>query len=170
MDVKTAFLNGDLKEDIYMKVPEGILVDIPNIVCKLKKALYGLKQSARCWFECFDKILKQYKFINSSADYCLYFLDRGDVDKNIYVLLYVDDVVVITKNLDTMNSFKQFLMHHFQMIDLKEINFFLGIKIHRIDNQITLDQTAYLNSVSRKFNMSDCNPVSTHTYCNKIKL
>lgn len=161
MDVKTAFLNGDLKEDIFMKVPDGIDIKNVNIVCKLNKSLYGLKQSARCWNECFDKTLKQHGFINSSVDRCLYLQNNGHINKNIYVILYVDDVVIVTRETDTMYAFKDFLMNKFQMVDLKEINFFLGIRIQRSECEISLDQTTYLKSVLRKYNMSECNAVST---------
>lgn len=95
MDVVTAFLNGILREEIYMKVPQGI-DNKDNFVCKLKKALYGLKQSDRCWFEIFEETLLELGFKNSSVDRCVYFLDRGDVRKNVYVVLYVDDVVIVT--------------------------------------------------------------------------
>lgn len=74
MDVKTAFLNALSKEEIYMRIPEGVNAK-ENHVCKLKMAIYGLKQSARCWFELFDKILKEHRFQNSSVDPCFYFLD-----------------------------------------------------------------------------------------------
>lgn len=89
MDVKTAFLNGTLKENIYMRVPDGVVVQINNVVCKLNKSLYGLKQSARYWYECFNNVLIEKGFINSSADNYLYFLDRGDVNKNIYIRNFI---------------------------------------------------------------------------------
>lgn len=161
MDVKTAFLNGILKENIYMRVPEGVAVQTNNVVCKLNKALYGLKQSARCWYECFNTIMIERGFQNSPADNCLYFLDRGHVHKNIYIILYVDDLVIATKDINTMNNFKRFLLKQFEMVDLKEINYFLGIKIERTNSEISLDQTTYLKSILKKFNMSECNPVST---------
>jgi len=120
MDVKTAFLNGTLKEEIYMKVPEGIICNIGN-VCKLNKAIYGLKQAARCWFEVFEQALKQCGFKNSPVDPCIYVKDQDDINKNIYVLLYVDDLVIATSNSETMNNFKQYLMTRFRMTDLGEI-------------------------------------------------
>ena len=161
MDVKTAFLNGTLKENIYMRVPDGVAVKSNNMVCKLHKSLYGLKQSARCWYEHFNTILIERGFKNSSADNCLYLLDNNDIAKNIYVILYVDDLVIATKDITTMNNFKNFLMKQFEMVDLKEIKHFLGIRIERSDSEILLDQTVYLQSVLRRFNMNECNPVST---------
>lgn len=78
MDVKTAFLNGILKEDIYMELPQGVTAP-PNHVCKLNKTLYGLKQSSRCWFERFDHALKSIGFKNSEVDPCLYVLDENSI-------------------------------------------------------------------------------------------
>lgn len=161
MDVKTAFLNGELKEEIFMKIPDGVKVNDKNLVYKLNKSLYGLKQSARCWFECFDNVLKQHAFVNSSVDHCLYFCDRGQLSRNIYVILYVDDVLIVTKEVNTMNNFKNLLMHKFKMVDLKEISLFLGIRIQRTESEISLDQSTYLKSVLNKYNMDECNPVST---------
>ena len=160
MDVKTAFLNGILKEEIYMKVPEGVKSE-PNQVCKLQKALYGLKQAARCWFELFEKALKDKGFQNSSVDRCIYILNRGNISKNIYVVLYVDDLVIATANIETMSSFKSYLANKFCMVDLHSIKLFLGIKIERTENKITLDQCAYIKTILNKFKMQDCKPVNT---------
>lgn len=160
MDVKTAFLNGNLEEEIYMKIPEGV-PNVNNLVCKLNKALYGLKQSARCWFQMFEQALIEKGFRYSSADRCIYILDAGHILKNIYVILYVDDLVISTANINTMNSFKNYLMQKFKMVDLKEIRCFLGIKVERQDNKITLDQKRYIKTVLEKFHMSDCKAVKT---------
>ena len=150
MDVKTAFLNGYLKEEIYMKVPEGISSK-NNYVCKLNKAIYGLKQSARCWFEAFEKVLIDYGFKNSPVDRCVYILDKGDIKKNIYVVLYVDDVVIATNSLSVMNAFKEKLASKFEMKDLKDIKLFLGIRITRTGDQICLDQTRYINDILKNY-------------------
>lgn len=160
MDVKTAFLNGELKEEIYMKVPEGIKSN-EGQVCKLNRALYGLKQAARCWFEVFQKSLIEKGFRNSSVDRCIYILDKGNISENIYVVLYVDDLVIATANIKTLNNFKTYLMNKFRMTDLKDIKFFLGIKVERGNEKISLDQSAYIKRVLEKFNMHDCKAVST---------
>lgn len=160
MDVKTAFLNGTLKEELYMKIPEGIKTENDK-VCKLHKSIYGLKQSARCWFEKFDEVLKYYNLKNSEVDRCLFFLDKGSINKNIYVILYVDDLLIATHDKTTMINFKQYLIKQFHMVDLQEIKPFLDIKVTRSQNQITLDQTGYLKTVLSKFNMTDCKAVNT---------
>lgn len=160
MDVKTAFLNGVLKEEIFMNVPEGVSSH-GDSVCKLNKSIYGLKQAARCWFEVFEKALTEKGFQSSSVDRCIYILDRGDINKNIYVVLYVDDLVIATANVNTMNNFKRYLMNKFSMTDLKDIKLFLGIKVERSKDKISLDQSAYIRTILEKFKMIDCNSVST---------
>jgi len=146
MDVKTAFLNGILKEEILMKIQEGLPYE-DGQVCKLNNSIYGLKQAARCWFETFENVLKSIGFINSAVDRCIYLLDHGDILKNIYVLLYVDDLVIATKSIDTMKNLKTFLMSKFRMTDLCEIRHFIGIKVERKDGYLYLSQSAYINSI-----------------------
>ena len=160
MDVKTAFLNGKLKEEIYMFVPQGLSYGHDK-VCKLNKALYGLKQAARCWFEVFERALKDIGFVNSEVDRCIYINDKRDISKNIYVLLYVDDVVIATENTQTMHKFKSYLMGKFKMTDLMEIKFFIGIKIDRTEEKLYLSQSAYIQNILNRFNMQDCKSVST---------
>jgi transposase InsO family protein len=160
MDVKTAFLNGILKETIYMKVPEQVKAR-EGLVCKLNKAIYGLKQASRCWYERFDELLKSKGFINSQVEHCIYLLDNGDISNNIYVLLYVDDVIIVTKDALRMLNFKKFLMKNFKMTDLRKIKLFLGIRIERNNDTLTLDQSIYLKAILDKFNMTECKPVKT---------
>jgi len=160
MDVKTAFLNGTLKEEIYMRLPQGISCNSDN-VCKLNKAIYGLKQAARCWFEVFEQALKECEFVNSSVDRCIYILDKGNINENIYVLLYVDDVVIATGDMTRMNNFKRYLMEKFRMTDLNEIKHFIGIRIEMQEDKIYLSQSAYVKKILSKFNMENCNAVST---------
>lgn len=116
MDVKTAFLNGILKEDIYTEIPEGVQKE-GDQVCKLNKSLYGLKQSARCWFQRFDQTLKVLNFKHSEVDRCLYFLEKGHINENVYIVLYVDDLIIATANETTLNNLKLYLRKHFEMVD-----------------------------------------------------
>jgi len=160
MDVKTAFLNGTLNEEIYMQLPQGVSSSNSN-VCKLNKAIYGLKQAARRWFEVFEHVLKECDFVNSPVDRCIYILSKGDIKKNIYVLLYVDDEVIATGEMERINNFKKYLMVKFRMTDLNEIRHFIGIRIEMDENTIRLSQSAYIKRVLSKFNMDDCNGVST---------
>lgn len=109
-----------------MRIPEEIKAQ-ENQVCKLKKALYGLKQSARCWFQRFDEVLKSCSFVSSSVNPCLYFLDRGHINNNIYVILYVDDLLIVTYSTNTMKNFKEYLKKKFSMKDMG-IKIFFGYK------------------------------------------
>jgi len=160
MDVKTAFLNGTLKEEIYMRLPQGIQWKGDN-VCRLNKAIYGLKKATICWFEVFEQALMDCEFVNASVDRCIYILDKGDIRENIYVLIYVDDVVIATGNMITMAKFKNYLMKKFRMTDLKEIKHFIGIRIEMHEDKIFLSQAAYVKRILNKFNMDNCNAVST---------
>lgn len=83
MDVKTVFLNGALKDEIYIKIPKGLTQYDGNKVCKLNKAIYGLKQAARCWFEIFESALQNFGFRSLEVDRCIYILDEGDI--HIYI-------------------------------------------------------------------------------------
>ncbi len=96
LDVTTAFLNGKLKEEIYMRQPEGFVVEgQENLVCKLKRSLYGLKQSPRCWNATLDEFLKKLGFLQSNSDPCIYI---AAVDEMAVIGVYVDDIVVACNN------------------------------------------------------------------------
>ena len=159
MDVKTAFLNGELDTEIYMKIPPGI-EHPPNKVCKLKKSIYGLKQSARLWYEKFDKVIKKFGFRSSHLDNCLYVREGQTIKDTIYIVLYVDDMVIITGNIENLNLLKQYIMNAFEMKDLKDIELFLGMRITRTEDSIAIDQTSYIKTVLEKFKMTNCNPVN----------
>ena len=90
----------------------------------MNKAIYELKQAAKCWFEIFEELNLEKGFQNFSVDHCIYVLDRGRVSKNIYVVLYVDDFVIATANIETMNRFKIYLLKTFYMTNLKDIKLF----------------------------------------------
>lgn len=162
MDVKTAFLNGDLKEDIYMELPCGLDNESnKGLICKLNKSLYGLKQAARCWFEKLDGELKLIGFKESLADPCVYFIKGNSVQEDIYIVLYVDDLVIITGDMEKLAYIKGVLMKKFEMVDLNEIKLFLGIRITRTADTICFDQSAYTKSVLTKFRMENSKPVAT---------
>jgi hypothetical protein len=124
LDVKNAFLQGELKETIYMKAPEGAKVENGK-VCKLKKSLYGLKKAPIVWNNKFDMFVKRLGFIQCESDKCLYIL-RND-EMLIYLLLYVDDFIIVSNTIVKLERMKGILMEKFQMRDLGELNYFLGI-------------------------------------------
>lgn len=159
LDVKCAFLNGDLKEDIYMWAPEGLNVE-GDIVCKLNKTLYGLKQAPMEWNHKFNECMKSLGFYQCKADQCLYVLNTNNVI--VYLILYVDDVLLASKCLDVLNKIKESLMSTFKMRDLGKVSSFLGIRVQQSEQGLFLNQEVYINKVISKFDM-------THASNQKVK-
>ena len=164
MDVKTAFLNGDIDTDIYMKQPEGFVRDSTK-VCKLRKGIYGLKQAARLWNSKFDAYLKERDYRASEADPCIYIKSAKRNGRTSFVIIsvYVDDVILASNDLDLLNEEKNSLAQNFEMVDQGEINYILGMAVKRDRERgiLRIDQSAYLQHVLDRFRMSESKPVST---------
>jgi len=125
-DVKTAFLNGDITEDLYMSQIEGYVAKgKEHLVCKLTKSLYGLKQSARAWNTKVNEVMMENGFQRTKADQCLY--SKFEDNKWMYVLLYVDDLIAVHEDDDTISQFGNLISEHFAVKDLGEISHYLGI-------------------------------------------
>jgi hypothetical protein len=162
LDVKTAFLNGDLKEDIYMAQPEGFHVkEHEDKVYKLKKSLYGLKQSSRQWYLKFHQAILEIGYQMNRLDHCVYTWKCRD--KFCLLSLYVDDILLAGNCMDMITKTKSYLGSKFEMKDMGEASYVLGIKITRDRNSklLYLDQENYLDKIFKRFNMLECNPVST---------
>lgn len=162
MDVKTAFLNCGLGEDIYMQQPDGYAdPSRPEHVCKLKRSLYGLKQSPRIWNRTIDDFMVKMGFTKSKSDHCIY-SKRSD-ESMIFVVLYVDDLIIASSDGILLSTTKQALSERFEMTDLGELKFFLGMEINQdsTKGQVTMRQTKFLKSILLKFGMQDCKPVKT---------
>lgn len=150
MDVKTAFLNGDLDEEVYMKQPEGfVLPGHENKVCRLKKSLYGLKQAPKQWHEKFDMAILSNGFSHNSSDRCLY--SKFTKEYGVILCLYVDDILVVGTNMVGINETKKFLTSCFQMKDLNEVDTILGIKVTRHSGGFALNQCHYIDKILNKF-------------------
>ena len=163
MDVKIAFLHGDLEEDVYMAQPEGY--EQPGrekLVCKLNKALYGLKQGSRQWYQKFDTFMRSQEFKRSQEDYCLYTKKLSD-GSQIILILYVDDMLIAGKSKSEIANLKQILSSQFAMKDLGEANHFLGMRIKRNRKKgiLELSQESYIKKVLQRFNMIEGKSVST---------
>ena len=116
MDITTAFLHGDLEEEVYMKQPEGFVAQgQENLVCRLKKSIYGLKQSPRCWNQALDTQLKAMGFKQSSNDPCIYI---STTDSLLILAVYVDDIVLAGKSQQTIANVKTKLGEHFRVKDM----------------------------------------------------
>ena len=163
LDVKTAFLHGDLDETIYMRQPEGFEVfkKGTELVCLLKKSLYGLKQSPRQWYKRFDTFVVNSGFQRSNFDSCLYFKGVNGEDP-IYLLLYVDDMLLAGPSFKTIQHVKGLLKSEFDMKELGEARRILGISIsrNRSGSIMKLDQTSYMQKVLSKFSMDNAKPAS----------
>ena len=163
LDVKTAFLHGELEEDIYMQQPEGFVVEgKEDHVCLLKKSLYGLKQSSRQWYKRFDSFMVGSGYSRSSYDSCVYFRKTHD-GSFIYLLLYVDDMLIAAKNMSDIEELKKQLNRVFEMKDLGAAKKILGMEIERDRNggKLYLTQKSYIEKVLERFGMKNAKPVST---------
>ena len=117
MDVKTAFLNGDLEEQIYMVQPEGFEVSgSAGKACKLHRSIYGLKQASRSWNMRFDKTVKEFDFVQNEDDPCVY--RKADKGNLVFLVLYVDDILIMGNNIEMLKSVKEWLSSKFSMKDL----------------------------------------------------
>ncbi|KAL0385474.1 UNVERIFIED_CONTAM: Retrovirus-related Pol polyprotein from transposon TNT 1-94 [Sesamum radiatum] len=161
MDVKTAFLHGDLDEQIYMSQPYGFVdKELPDHVCLLKKSLYGLKQSPRHWNKKFDSFMQSLKFSKSSYDPCMYF--KYDNDMPVFLVLYVDDMLIASPSSTLITKLQKSLCKTFEMKDLGNANKILGMTIerNRRNSTIFLNQSSYVKSVLEKFSMTNSKPAS----------
>ena len=157
MDVKTAFLNGNLDEEVFMDQPEGFVVDgKEQLVCKLKKSIYGLKQASRQWYLKFNDTITSFGFNENIVDRCIYLKISGS--KFIILVLYVDDILLATNDLGLLRQTKDFLSKNFEMKDMGEASYVIGIEISRDRSQgwLGLSQKAYINKVLERFNMDKC--------------
>ncbi|KAE8718014.1 putative LRR receptor-like serine/threonine-protein kinase [Hibiscus syriacus] len=157
LDVKMAFLHGDLEEEIYMTQPEGYKDGgCEKCVCKLNKSLYGLKQSSRQWYKRFDSFMRRQKYTRSKYEHCVYLQKLKD-GSFIYILLYVDDMLIASKSQKEIDKLKAQLNQEFEMKDLDEAKKILGMEISR-DRQrgkLCLTQKQYLRNVLQCFGMNE---------------
>lgn len=160
MDVNSAFLNGELEEEIYMQQPEGFIKDTTK-VCKLIKSLYGLKQASRVWNQRFNEFIVRKGFKRCEADQCLYTkFENGNVQ---YILLFVDDMIIVSNTDENVKLIKGMLAKEFDMTDIGKVESYLGIHIqHDRQNGITsLGQPQYMKNLLNKFEMEKCKPATT---------
>lgn len=162
LDVKTAFLNGDLFETIYMNQPEGFVEKSKaDKVCLLKKSLYGLKQAPRQWYIKFNTFVQKLGFARSKYDSCFFFKGSGGPE-SVYLLLYVDDMLLACHDRSEIDSIKSKLKSEFEMKDLGEAKRILGMEITRDRNNciLQLRQCSYVKKILEKFSLLECKPVS----------
>ncbi|UYV67617.1 hypothetical protein LAZ67_5001384 [Cordylochernes scorpioides] len=157
-DVKTAFLNGELEELVYLEQPEGYKRD-DNSCYRLHKSLYGLKQSSRNWNKKFTNFLYSHNFKTSDADPCIFIGTHND--SNVILALYVDDGIILSKDKEAIAIIMDELEHAFD-ITSGSVNFFVGLQIKQSEDRtsIFIHQSSYIDKILSKFNMADCIPAS----------
>lgn len=160
LDVKNAFLNGNLDEQVFMEQPPGFVSShYPNHVCKLSKALYGLKQAPRAWFQRLSTFLLTYGFTCSRADTSLFVLRKdGHI---MYLLVYVDDLILTGNDESIITTFVSHLNREFAIKDLGALNYFLGLEVVYTPNGLFLTQAKYAKDILLRSNLLHAKPVAT---------
>ena len=157
LDVKNAFLNGNLDETVCMEQPPGFVdSQFPNHVCKLSKALYGLKQAPRAWFQRLSTFLLSYGFSCSRADTSLFVFTN--VSCIMYLLVYVDDLILTGNDETAIANFISRLNHEFS---IKDLGYFLGLEVTYLDNGLFLTQSKYASDILTRADLYDSKPAST---------
>ena len=161
MDVTSAFLNGNLDEEVYMAQPEGFEVKgKEHLVCRLKRSLYGLKQAPRCWNATLNNQLIKMGFVQTDSDPCVYVSSEGEF---FIIAVYVDDILLAGKSNKRMTEVKQALSSQFEVKDLGELHYLLGITVKQdhVNQSIWIGQPAYTTSILEKFGMKDAKSIAT---------
>ncbi|WVY93382.1 hypothetical protein V8G54_032470 [Vigna mungo] len=161
LDVKNAFLNGDLHEEIYMEQPPGFVAqgESSGLVCRLRKSLYGLKQSPRAWFGKFSGVVQQFGMTRSEADHSVFY--RHSSAGCIYLIVYVDDIVLTGSDYLGISQMKQHICHHFQTKDLGKLRYFLGIEVAQSNDGIVICQRKYALDILEETGLMNCKSVET---------
>jgi hypothetical protein len=160
MDVKSAFLNGDFKEEVYVRQLTGfVVVGQEGKVLRLRKVLYGLRQALRAWNSNLDDTLKKMNFVQSEHEHAMYMCSHGD--DILLVGVYVDDLVITGSSLVAVEEFKEEMKRAFLMSDLGLLSFYLGIKVRQDAEGITLRQAYYAKKILEMAGMADCKAAAT---------
>nr|GEY94031.1 hypothetical protein [Tanacetum cinerariifolium] len=160
MDVKTTFLHGSLKEDVYVCQPEGFIdVDYPSHVYKLKKALYGLKQASRAWYDELSTFLLQNGFSKGTIDPTLF--TRCFDDDILVVQVYVDDIIFGSTDPRYATLFSDLMKSRFEMSMIREMMFFLGLQVNQSSSGIFINQSKYVHEILKKYGLNTSDIVGT---------
>ncbi len=152
MDMKTAFLNGELEKEIYMEHPQRFVHEGgEHLMCKLHKSLYGLKQSLRAWNQKLDAYFKSIEFMKSEANPSVYIAQVGDV--KFFIVVYVDDFILVCNDQNKLLQIKEELSQKFKMKDMGELHFFLGMEVERNHDErlLCMNQIKYLKEILKRF-------------------
>jgi hypothetical protein len=160
MDVKSAFLNGVIHEEVYVRQPPGFENSkYPHRVYKLLKALYGLKQAPRAWYARIKIFLIEHGYVMGSVDKTL-FTVKHDTDF-LFVQIYVDGIIFGGSSHTLVSRFQEIIENEFQMSMMGELTFFLGVQVKQMKEGIFIHQAKYTKDLTKKFNMAELKPVPT---------
>ncbi|KAH9790788.1 hypothetical protein KPL71_003509 [Citrus sinensis] len=164
MDVKCAFLNGFLEEEVYIEQSLGYVVKRhEDKILRLKKALYGLKQAPMAWNSRIDKYFQENGFTKCPYEHALYVKEKaGDI---LIVCLYVDDLIFTGSDPSLFKEFKRVMIKEFEMTDIGLMAYYLGIEVKQKEEDIFISQESYAKEILKKFKMNDCKPISTPVEC-----
>ncbi|KAL2329865.1 hypothetical protein Fmac_017446 [Flemingia macrophylla] len=161
LDIKNAFLHGELEEEIYMEQPPGFVAQGESgLVCKLRRSLYGLKKSPRAWFGKFSHVLGEFGMIRSESDHSVFYCHTSS-DMCVYLVVYVDDIVITGNDADKIVQLKKHLFSHFQTKDLGCLKYFLGIEVAQSKAGIVFSQRKYALDILKETGMTDCRPTDS---------
>ena len=160
MDVKSAFLNGNLKEEVYIEQPSGFMIPgSESKVCRLRKALYGLKQAPRAWYQRIDTFFRSIGLHRSPSDANMYVFSEGGL--HMVIILYVDDLIITGSHQERISHTQELLWREFEMTDLGLMHFCLGIKVWQEPGNIFISQSKYVGEILKAFRMTECKSVGT---------
>nr|CAN80247.1 hypothetical protein VITISV_027801 [Vitis vinifera] len=161
LDIKNAFLYRDLAEEVYMEQPLGFVAQGESgLVCRLRCSLYGLKQSPRAWFSRFSFVVQEFGMFRSTADHSVLY-HHNSSGQCIYLVVYVDEIVITSSDQNGIQKLKQHLFTHFQTKDLVKLKYFLGIEIAQSSSSVVLSQRKYALDILEETGMLDYKPVDT---------
>jgi hypothetical protein len=160
MDVKSAFLNGPIKEEVYVEQPLGFEdSEYPSHVYKLSKALYGLKQAPKSWYECIRDFLLTNGFKVGKADPTLF---TKTIDKDLFICqIYVDEIIFGSTKKSSCEEFSRIMIQKFEISMMGELKYFLGFQIKQLQEGTFICQTKYIQDILKKFGMKNAKPIKT---------
>ena len=160
MDVKSAFLNGELEEEVYVSQPPGFEdPEFPEFVYYLLKALYGLKQAPRAWYDTLSQFLLENHFTRGTVDKTLFHrIVNGSM---LLVQIYVDDIIFGSTDEKLCKRFAKLMQSKYEMSMMGELNYFLGLQVKQVESGIFISQTKYVHDLLKKFDLVDCSPAKT---------
>ncbi|GJY03213.1 retrovirus-related pol polyprotein from transposon TNT 1-94 [Tanacetum coccineum] len=160
MDVKSAFLNGLINEEVYVAQPPGFIdFEKPNHVYKLKKALYGLKQAPKVWYDRLKAFLIKHEYKMRMVDNTLFTKKKSS--NLIIVQIYVNDIIFGSTCQDMCDEFAKIMHDEFEMSMMGELNFFLGLQIKQMEDSIFFNQSKYIKEMLKKFGLEESKPMKT---------